>query len=154
LKSYTTLRGFVTGEEPEDIEPSFAYHATLRIFSESGLDLKEISTTLGLVPTMSGRRGEKIGPRSPPNKGDIWMYRAPVPEEQELEQHIAALWQALKPKTEYLRELKKKVSVDILLGYSANVDHAGITIRHELFEMFAVLELDLKLYIVVQLDSA
>ena len=35
MKAYNTLRGFVTGEEPDDFEPSFSYFAMLRIFSES-----------------------------------------------------------------------------------------------------------------------
>lgn len=153
LKSFDTLRGFVTGQEPEGIEPAFAYHATLRIFNEGGLDFEEIGATLGLIPTTSGRRGERVGPRSPLNRGDIWMYRAPTPANGDLHEHIDELWNVLKPHTEFLRRLKERATVDVFLGYSSNIDHAGIKIPHASLEIFAALEVDFGLSIIVQVDE-
>ena len=150
MRSFNTLAGFVAGDEPEDMEPVFAHHATLRIFSETGLDFEELGATLGVAPTTTGRRGERVGPRSPPNKGDIWMYRTPVPADRDLHEHIDALWAALKPSSAFLRILKERATVQVSLGYSSNIDHAGMNIPYRSLEIFTALELDLGLSIVVQ----
>jgi len=153
MRSFNTLAGFVAGGEPEDLEPVFEHHATLRIFSEAGLDFEELNATLGLRPTTTGRRGERVGPRSPPNKGDIWMYRAPVPADRNLHEHIDALWQALKPSSAFLCRLKERATVQAFLGYSSNIDHAGINIPHRSLEMFTTLELEFALTIIVQVPG-
>lgn len=77
------------------------------------------------------------------------MFRAPVDAEQELREHIDALWRALKPHAQYLRSLKSRATVDVFLGYSSNIDHAGVTIPHQSLEMFTALELDVGLSVVV-----
>lgn len=149
MKTFRTLRGLLAGDEPEEMEPSFRYQAILRIMSDGGLDFEEIETSLGLQPTASRRRGEKASPRSPPSRQDLWMFRAPVDAAQELREHIDALWRALKPHAQYLRSLKSRASVDVFLGYSSNIDHAGVTIPHQSLEMFTALELDVGLSVVV-----
>jgi hypothetical protein len=61
---YRTLRGALTGEDPQ--EPIyFAYSATLRIFGTIP-DLDEITRTLGIEPTHAHRRGERRTPSSAP----------------------------------------------------------------------------------------
>lgn len=152
MKTFRTLRGFVDGDEPEDYEPKSSYQAMLRISSEDRLDFAAISASLGLEPTATRRRGDRAGPRSPPAKHDLWMYRAPVSEEQELHEHIDALWVALEPRADCLRDLKSRAKVDLFLGYRSNVDHGGLTIPFRSLEMFAALELDLGLSIVVVVD--
>jgi hypothetical protein len=152
VKSFNTLAGLVAGDEPDDMEPVFAHHATLRIFSEAGLDFEELRATLGLTPTTTGRRGERVGPRSPANKGDIWMYRAAVSADRDLHEHIDALWEALKPSSAFIRGLKERTTVQVFLGYSSNIDHAGINIPVRSLEMFTTLELDFGLNIVVQVS--
>jgi hypothetical protein len=42
--------------------------------------------------------------------------------------------------------------VDVFLGYSSNIDHAGVTIPHQSLEMFTALELDVGLSVVVSED--
>lgn len=153
MKGYHTLQGFVDGDEDSDFEPRFAYHATLRIYSEAGLDFEKITATLGVSPTKVARRGERVGPRSPPNKGDIWLYQAPVAEDEELHHHIDALWAAIRPQAAFLRDLKTEARVEVFLGYSSNVDHAGICIPYKSLEMFAALELELGLNIIVAADE-
>jgi predicted AlkP superfamily pyrophosphatase or phosphodiesterase len=153
LKEFDTLRGFMADEEAEDFKPSFAFHATLRIFSNDGLDFGEIDSTLGLVPTTTRRIGDRPGPRSPPSKHDVWMYQVPVPEERDLHHHIDALWEVLEPHAAFLRSLKSRATVDVFLGYSSNVDHAGISIPPNSLEMFVALEIDLGVSIVVLPDD-
>jgi hypothetical protein len=153
MKGFHTLQGFLTGDEPDQMQPIFAHHATLRIFSETGLDFEGIGSALGLIPTTTGRRGDKVGPRSPPNKGDVWMYRASTPSERDLHEHIDDLWQVLKPHGDFLRRLKAHATVEVFLGYSSNIDHAGVKIPPKSLEMFTALELDLLLNIVVVVDA-
>jgi hypothetical protein len=153
VNEFKTLEGFVTGHESPGLTPKLAHYATLRVFSATGLDFGEIESALGLVASKTGRRGERVGPRSPANKGDIWMYQAPVAEERALGEHVEALWQALNPHVVFLRALKQRATVEIILGYSSNIDHAGVTIPHRSLEMFAALELDLGLNIVVVKDE-
>lgn len=147
------MRGFVADEEADDIEPHSAFHATLRIFSEAELDFAEIESTLGLVPTTTRRIGERVGPRSPPSKHDVWMYQAPVPEQHDLHHHIDALWEVLEPHAAYLRALKSRATVDVFLGYSSNIDHAGVSIPPKSLAMFVALEIELGLSIVVLVDD-
>lgn len=153
MKSFQTLRGFYTGQEPPGMEARIASGATLRLVSEAGLDFEEIEAALGLAPTEVGRRGEKKGRRSPPNKHDVWLFRAPVAPEAELNQHIDALWALLKPNVDYLKRLKSKASVDVFLTYSSGIDHGGVSVPFRSLEMFCVLEIDFGLSIVVLPES-
>jgi hypothetical protein len=153
VKSFNTLRGFVAGNEKQGAPRAFTHYAILRVFSEVGLDFENIGTTLGVSATTTLRRGERVGPRSPASKGDLWMYRAPVSEERELSEHIDALWQTLRTHTTFLRMLKERATVEIILGYSSNIDHAGVRIGHASLEMFTTLEVDMELNIVVLGDD-
>jgi hypothetical protein len=140
----------VTGEEPEDFEPKFLYHAILRIFSESTrLDFDSISATLGLEPTRTRRRDVPDQPGGVPSHLDMWMYYAPVAEELDLHHHIDALWRVLEPHVEYLKILKSQATVDVYLGYCSNIDHAGVSVPHRSLEIFRALEVDFGLSIVV-----
>jgi hypothetical protein len=152
VKSYKTLKGFVTDAEPDGLSPTFAHSATLRISSEESLDFKELGETLGVTPTRTVRRGEQVGPRSPPAKGDVWTYQAPVEKERDLGEHIAALWHVLKPHQSFLRALKARAHVDVFLGYSSNIDHAGLRVSYRELELFTALELDFALNVVVLSD--
>jgi hypothetical protein len=152
LKSFDTLKGLLTGEEAENIKPVFAHHATLRIFSEAGLDFEELGAVLGVKPTTTVRRGDRIGPRSPPSKGDVWMHRATVAEDKDLGEHIDSLWRTLRPHESFLRALKSRATVEVFLGYTSNIDHAGIRVAHESLELFTTLGLDFSLSIVVVPD--
>src|SRR3954467_1557599 len=94
-KSYRTLRGFLSGEEPD--EPNqFFYCATLRIHGD-GVPFEEVSQRLVVQPTHLHRKGEKRGPRSPAYWDDAWHYEPPLPETEPLECHIEALWQVVRP---------------------------------------------------------
>ncbi len=108
---------------------------------------------VGFGPTATGRRGESIGPRSPPNKGDVWMYHPPLAEDRDLGEHVEALWQVLAPHAGFLTSLKAHARVEVFLGYSSNIDHGGIVIPNHALEIFTKLGLDLNLNIVVQLDE-
>jgi Domain of unknown function (DUF4279) len=145
-RAFRTLKGAVAGEEPD--EPTyFAYRATLRIHGDR-LPFVDISRCLGLVPTYVHRKGGRRGPKSPPHPDDAWHFQPALPESAPLEQHIATLWQALKPNAQYLRSLKKDFKVDVFCGYRSNCDHAGVAISHTCLELFTALEIPFGISIV------
>ena len=148
-KAYQTLRGFVTGDEPADLTPTFSYYAMLRISSDSGLDFESIRRELQVAPTATLVRGQRRGPRSQESPEDAWMYRPPVADNADLEEHVNALWSTLKPHEDYILALKASYCVRIILGYSSNIDHAGLVLSSESLELFSRLRVPLELNIVV-----
>lgn len=89
------------------------------------IDFAELDAQLGVTATTKRRRGEKPGLRSPETREDVWLYRVPVDELRGMQVHMDAAWALLSPKIEYLRGLKQLAKVEVLLGYSSNVDHGG-----------------------------
>jgi hypothetical protein len=146
-EGFRTLKGFLSGAETNE-KTYFAYSATLRIFGEIP-DLDEITQRLGIVPTSAHRGGDRRGPNSPPYKDDMWSYTAPVKETEPLHAHIDALWNTFKERQQYLLQLKKRVTVDVFLGYRSNHDHAGIEVPHQSLEIFRELQVPFGLSIVV-----
>ena len=142
-----TLRGFVTGSEPDEVN-YFAYRASLRIFGNIP-DLDEITRRLGVVPTVSHRRGARKGPKSSPYRQDMWSYTAPVTESEPLHVHIDTLWNTFRKHKEYLLQLKRNLTVDVFLGYRSNCDHAGVEVPHQSLEMYRELEIPFGLSIIV-----
>lgn len=63
------------------------YSATLRIYSESGVDFEEIENRLG-QPSRKHRKGDRRGPKSPPYKHDMWSLESGLDEEEKLEDHL------------------------------------------------------------------
>jgi hypothetical protein len=146
-KGFRTLRGFLSGEEPEQTT-YFAYRASLRIFGNIA-DLDEITKQLGIAPTDAHRRGDRRKPISPPYAQDMWSYTAPVRETEPLHVHIDTLWNTFRDRKEYLLQLKRHVTVDVFLGYRSNCDHAGLEVPHQSLEMFNELQVPFGVSIIV-----
>lgn len=126
----------------------FNYSATLRIFSESGLDFEEIENKLGVQPSRTHRRGDKRGINSPAYKHDMWSLESGLNEEEKLEDHLFALWKTLKPNKEYLLTLKQSANVDVFCGYRSSSHTAGVDISYRALELFQELEIDFSLSII------
>jgi hypothetical protein len=141
-------------EVPQDIstvdgEPTyFEFSATLRIFGQID-DFDAITRELDVTPTRTHRRGDKAGPRSPGFKHDMWSYKAPVPEERSLDEHINALWMRLRPHKDYLLRLKETLTVDVFCGYRTNHWGSGFEVRPESLEMFTALQIPFGVSVIV-----
>jgi hypothetical protein len=146
-ETFRTLHGFLAGSEPAE-ETYFKYSATLRILGDIP-KLEDISTQLGLQPTSVHLKGEKRDSRAAGYRHDMWSYRVLVEEDRPLQEHIDALWKDLEPHKDYLLELKKRLTVDVFLGYQTNCDHAGVEVPHSSLIMFAELEIPFGLSIIV-----
>ena len=141
-----------TAKEPEVIgedEPVyFAFSASLRIFGD-GVDIDEITKTLGLTPTHSHRKGEQRSSRSAPWPHDLWSYQPPIDEARPLHEHITALWDAVRPHIPYLRGLKQEFHVDIFCGYRSNSGTAGFAVDHRCLGLFAELEVPFGVSVII-----
>jgi hypothetical protein len=73
----------------------------------------------------------------------MWSYTAPVPEDRPLDVHIQTLWNHIKSNTDYLLQLKDRLTVDVFCGYRSNCGSAGFEVSHESLEMFIRLEIPL-----------
>src|SRR5436190_19987975 len=94
--------------DPTDVdeEPAyFRFSAALRIFGEE-VDIDGVTQTLGLKATHAHRKGERRSATAAPWEHDMWSYEVPVDEVEPLEDHIMALWNAVRPNIAYLRSLK------------------------------------------------
>jgi hypothetical protein len=146
-EGYRTLRGFLTGSDPE--EPIyFAYSATLRIHGDE-ISFDAISKELGVEPTEMHRKGERRGPGSPGYRDDAWHFEAGLPESEALEKHIEALWEVLRPHVAFLKSLKTRFKVDVFCGYRSNCDCAGFQVSHTCLELFTALEIPFGVSIIV-----
>src|ERR1700677_4863164 len=103
----------------------FRYSATLRIFG-SIPDLDVLSTRLGVSPAHTHRRGDRRSPYSQQYEHDMWIYEAPVSENEPLHVHIDTLWNVFKHRKHDLLQLKNQFTLDVFLGYRSNSDNAGI----------------------------
>lgn len=143
---HTTLHS-AFDDEPNE-EDYFTYSASLRIFGDH-LDFAEISQRLGLAPTHCHRKGDQRSSTWPDYTHDMWSYKAPLPKEQALAEHITALWADIKHAEAYLRSLKEVATVDVFLGYRTNVDHAGFEVPHTCLEIFTALEIPFGLSVII-----
>lgn len=146
-KSFRTLRGFLNGEEPDEVN-YFCFSATLRIHGYD-IPFDEISQQLGVQPTNTHRKGERRGPRSPVYRDDAWHFQPSLPETEPLERHIEALWQVVRPALDYLKALKQRFRVDVFCGYRSNCDHAGFEVSHNCLKLFTALEVPFGVSVIV-----
>ena len=146
-KMFRTLRGFLTGEEPDE-ENYFAAWLSLRIHGDH-VPFDEISERLGIKPTHLHRKGERRRPNSPAWRDDVWHFESAVPEAEPLERHIEAPWEVLRPHVQYLKSLKERFKVYVFCGYRSNCDTAGFAVSHKCLELFTALEVPFGVSVIV-----
>lgn len=145
MRSNDTLLSIDVGGELLAFQPRVAQYAALRIFSEPGLDFERVAFTFGVEPTLLRRRGEPMGPNGSALLGDLWMYRPGLEESEPLYRHVDALWRVLQPHVEFVRGLKLVANVQLLLGYSSNLEETGLSLPSASLEVFRQLDLPLEL---------
>jgi hypothetical protein len=146
-KAFRTLRGFLTGDEPDE-DSQFQFSATLRIHGDD-MPFDEITRQLGVEPTYTHQKGERRGPRSPEFPDDAWHYGPTLAETEPLERHIDALRQIVQPQLDYLKSLKNRFKIDVFCGYRSNCDHAGFDVSHQSLALFTALEVPFGISMIV-----
>ena len=79
----------------------------------------------------------------------MWQLASDLPEDRPLHEHIDRVWSQVRHATAFLIALKRSAKVDVFLGYSSNIDHAGFEIPHTSLEIFRALEIPLGVSIVI-----
>jgi hypothetical protein len=143
-KSPVTLRDFLTNSPKlRGKEPTYysRFSATLRI-SGQNLDFDKITHTLALIPSHILKKGGK-------RKADIWAYRAPVERTRPLDEHIMAIWKAVKPRMVFLRRLKKKYKVDMFCGFQTNSCTGGFEVNQRCLGFFSELDISFGVSVII-----
>ena len=133
---------------PEEEPLYFCFSATLRIFGE-GLDIDDVTRTLRVQPTHSHRKGERRGFEGPAWPQDMWSFEPSIDESRPLDEHVMALWNAIRPHTPYLRALKQSFHVDVICGYRSNSNGAGFEVDYRCLGLFADLEVPFGISVMV-----
>jgi hypothetical protein len=139
----------VTNNEADMELPYVNFSSSLRIYGDLG-DPAQIEQELGIRATHSHRKGDlRIENSNISWDTDAWIFVSPVPEDRPLDEHIGKLWELLRPHKKYLKELKKKVKIDIFNGYRSNSDSAGFEISPRSLDMFIELGIPFGISIIV-----
>jgi hypothetical protein len=122
--------------------------ASLGFYGEP-LDLEGITGRLGLIPTMSGRKGEirnSTRVKNPqPRRNSFWVLKCPLPSFEPLQEHLQWLFDQLEPKREVLEELAKDCKLKFICGFSSENGQGGCTFDPELLNRLASFGLPLVL---------
>jgi hypothetical protein len=143
-KRPVTLRDFLTSSPKlRRKEPEYytCFSARLRIVGKN-LDFDKITQTLGIKPSHSHKKGGKW-------KVDMWSYKAPVERTRPLDEHIMAIWEAVKPRMAYLRRLKKKYKVDMLCGFQTNSCTGGFEVNQRCLGFFSKLDIPFGVSVII-----
>ena len=128
--------------------PYFAFSAALRIHG-TNLPLEEITASLGVIPTLMYRMGDRRGISSPPARDDAWHFQPDVPEEKDLSEHLRVLWSYLKPSATFLIDLGRTAKVDVFCGYRSNSGVAGFEVAPDALEIFTTLNVPFGVSVIV-----
>lgn len=102
----------------------FCFSAAFRV-KDAGHLHHELAQRLGVEPTSVSARGEPSGALRKPAPHDMWVLDSPLPEEAPLHAHLAWLEQALRPNSEYLKQLiANGIQVDFFCGYRTDSDYS------------------------------
>jgi hypothetical protein len=133
--------------EGAENEPSyFAFSVTLRVHGKD-MPFDEITSRLGVTPTHQHREGERGRPKARPYPTDAWHFTAPLSEEEELTNHLRALWKLVEPHVDYLLSLNAKV--DVFCGYRSNNGSAGFQVESDALEIFSALQVPFSVSVIV-----
>jgi hypothetical protein len=134
---------------------SFYFGASLFIKGD-GLNFDEISRTLGLAPNMISEKGKRYGHAQTLCDYDAWHYSSPVDKERPLDEHIMAIWNAIRPHIGYLRDPKQKFEVSV----SAHVNsssfwfgkeyHTSFEVDHRCMGLFSELGIPCKVFVTIK----
>lgn len=91
----------------------------LRIRGDA-LDLDDISRTLGVAPTCISENGKRYGHAKTLCDCDAWFFSVPLGGERPLDEHLHALWDRVRPRIDYLRDLTRTCDVSVSLHVTSS----------------------------------
>ncbi|HTB85768.1 MAG TPA: DUF4279 domain-containing protein [Candidatus Sulfotelmatobacter sp.] len=133
-----------------------SHFSTSLFIKGDGLDLDEISRTLGLTPTNLSRKGERYGHAQTLCVFDGWYYSPKVDGSRPIDAHLAALSDAVRPHIQYLRDLKQRceisVSIQVQTGslWFGKEYHTSFDVGHQGMSLFAELEIPCRVFVTIK----
>ena len=127
-------------------KPKFWFNASLRIHDAPEFH-DDLTARLGR-PTHCHKKGEPK-PKSPPAKhpwpNDIWIRESPLPEKQDIGDHLGWIADFARPHSNYLRRIiRRGARIDIYMSYRSDHDHCGFAIDPQHLELFVRLGIRLE----------
>ena len=123
------------------------YSVELRIVGDD-LEESEVSSVLGLRPTLFHKKGEQKSPTLQMNQS-VWSFEVCSspgnPEWKSVEEGLASLLGTLLPLKDFLDELKQRYSVMICCGHFASGFGGGPSLSPEILRSLAALEVKLSI---------
>ena len=120
-------------ERPE--QSSDRWSKAAFIVSGESFDPNEITATLGLEPTKTGRKGDlrSLPERKiPPRRDSIWILNSPLADEKPLQDHLEWLLDQLEPKSATIEAVAAKYKAILMCGYSSESGQGGCTFAGKL----------------------
>ena len=140
MKTFNTIRGFLTNGKEEPSEIIEKYSSAIRIGGQN-LDLEKISIELNLTPSRTHKKGDKKG--NTEFKDDMWLYETTdqISENDKLEEHLRHLNEVLMPKIELLKNYKLEYNIQLYCSYMTNRDTTGIEVENQYLQLYNELKL-------------
>jgi len=132
------------------------FHFSVSLFIEGdGLNLDEVSQTLGLAPTSVSQKGKRYGHARTLCNFDGWYYSPKVKGAQPLDEHIMALWDAIRLHIGYLRDLSQRFDVSVSahvksssLWFSKEY-HTNFEVDHRCMKLFTELGIPCRVFVTI-----
>jgi len=140
---------------PSTKTPAALHFSASLLIQGDGLDLDEISQTLGLKPTNISQKGERYGHAQTLCDFDAWHYLSPVRKERPLDEHVMALWDAVRPHVGYLRDLKQKFEVSVSVHVTSSSFwfgreyHTNFEVDHRCMGLFTELGIPCRVFVTI-----
>jgi hypothetical protein len=120
---------------------------TLRISSRS-MDVADIVRTVGMQPTKAYEQGDPISVTTKrPRDQALVLFEGNVPPEADLQEHVAAMVEVLKPRHANLSRLAGECSIDLFCMFASGSGQGSLEFSPALLKNLA----DLGLPIIIDL---
>lgn len=130
-------RDAILGAVEEETE--HRYKASLRVFSRS-LSADELVKALG-EPTVSRAADDPVRQRGPKREQSLWRLESRLDENAPLDQHIAALLDAIDAHRDGFDAIRQYCEIDIFCGIFSGGGQGGFTMEPDLTRRVADLGL-------------
>lgn len=111
--------------------------ASLRIAGDT-LKPDEVGAILGLDPTRSGLKGERVGARnSAVRRTSFWILQCPLDTSLPLQDHLEWLLNNLDEKRDLIRSISERWKVEFFCGFASENGQGGATFEPALLRRLA-----------------
>ncbi len=112
-------------------ESKYLFGASLRIMDAPSRH-EEITTTLGIQPSICHKVGD-INPQiNKPWINNIWVIDSPLPKDADFDDHLHWIAHLIAPHEAFLHDLKKEgARMDLYCGYTTDSIHSGFEVKAE-----------------------